>query len=1173
MAMMVGAAFAPVAHAQQMVDYTVAPGPLQVALTDFSLQAGVQILFDSELTAGLSSLGLQGPRAVDGALAQLLAGTGLTWRYSSAGAIVILRDTVVLDLGPDELMIGAVRAVSTVTGAAAPYATAGATSHIAQENIQNFRGSAVSDIFRGTAGVMSGDARNGGAGMDVNVRGMQGFGRVATTIDGAENSISVYQGYQGSANRSYVDPDFIGGIDITKGSDVASRGIAGTVAMRTLRADDILAEGATVGHRLRIELGTNTASPEDGAVAGYAWPGLYSTPVAVPSAQGLDRPAALRPTQGSLSFMTAVRDGDFDLLLGYAYRRQGNYFAGENGGQGAEPVDIGRVESCNAYGYCQVWDPYIDNLGSTNYRLGEEVLNSELETHSILINGTRRFGADATLQLGYNGYFSEAGDRLASRLNGDRVQDVQSTRTTGTDVHGVTARYRWNPADNDMIDLRANFWLTRLAQRQVSRSLVPSGVIGALQQRYRIGWDVTKYGGDISNESQFRFQNGQDLTLSYGLSYISEDVDPSLYGPILNSYARLEGEREEASAYIRAAWKPLDWLTVNGGLRYTHADLHDGGDYETQTTAYFDRDPFVSGGGFSPSVGVTFDLPGVTQLYANWSSTLRYASLYESAMVSSFTLAPIGVEPERANNWEVGVIHIRDGLFTDSDSAMVKLSYFNWNVEDYIGRQYSYHLQPNGSTYQGMQILNFDSATFEGLELSARYQNGGFTADFAASYFLDMGFCLTAGVCDSATLYSDFATNHVPPEYTLDLTLSQQLMDERLTLGGRVSRVGPRAIDHGQVTAQGMSQFISLVNWEPYTLVDLFAEYRLNSDVTLSFRVENATDQYYIDPLGLITTPGPGRSFYFGLTNSFGAGSDLPALLSGHVSDRSNGRDWAGWHAGLFTGFNSTENDTSFTALDGSTNSITAHEGFVADFNGALVGGQVGYNWQFANGLILGVQGEFSRPDQRADIEILSNEGTLAGTANLAAGYHQQIDWNAALNLRAGYAFSNDFNMYGLAGVARQEETWFRDSYTADYASRYMPNGNGTTFAGLEEIDVSRNGINIGFGAEYALNDNWSIWGQFNRTFFRKTEVQFTEAREGTSLDYTMPVQVGTETVEIPAYPELCAILPDYCVPQYFENPIYEYVPVEGTYTNVNGRTGISDMTNDSFRIGFTYRF
>lgn len=132
-----------------------------------------------------------------------------------------------------------------------------------------------------------------------------------------------------------------------------------------------------------------------------------------------------------------------------------------------------------------------------------------------------------------------------------------------------------------------------------------------------------------------------------------------------------------------------------------------------------------------------------------------------------------------------------------------------------------------------------------------------------------MEFCQLGGICEDKTMYGDYATNHVPPEYSIDLTLSQSFLDDRLTVGGRLSHAGPRAIGHGQVTALGLSQFISAINWKPYTLVDVFADYKINENFTASFRIENLFDRYYVDALGLVQQPGPGRTFYASLMAKF----------------------------------------------------------------------------------------------------------------------------------------------------------------------------------------------------------------------------------------------------------------------------------------------------------------
>jgi hemoglobin/transferrin/lactoferrin receptor protein len=168
-----------------------------------------------------------------------------------------------------------------------------------------------------------------------------------------------------------------------------------------------------------------------------------------------------------------------------------------------------------------------------------------------------------------------------------------------------------------------------------------------------------------------------------------------------------------------------------------------------------------------------------------------------------------------------------------------------------------------------MVVYNIDEAHFSGWEFSGRYTIGGFSADLAANYYTDVTFCRTPDTCGNRTLYADYSTNHVPPKYSVDLTLSQKLFSDALTVGGRISYVGQRAAGHGEVTAQGLSQFIALVDWEPYTLVDTFAEYKIGDGLTAEFHVNNLTDTYYVDPLSLVQQPAPGRTFYSSLTAQF----------------------------------------------------------------------------------------------------------------------------------------------------------------------------------------------------------------------------------------------------------------------------------------------------------------
>ena len=908
--------------------YSIPAQSLSSALIQFSKASGLQVFVDDRVAAGVRSKAVQGSLPAEAALAKLLAGSGLITKVVGNNTIAVIEpgslDPAFVAESGSLLLDAIVVSGGKAAGKIETYETPAPKAYIAQEDIERYRGSNASDIFRGVNGVMSGDSRNSGSAIDVNIRGMQGMERVAVTIDGAMNSTTLYQGYQGISNRSYIDPDFIAGVDITKGSDASSRGIAGSVAVTTIEARDIVKPGNNWGFRLKLEAGNNTATPNAGAKSGYevdnnatlvreginrgtradyivatnAFYAMIGIPIVITEAPDLaypyyydgeqleeipveesyvysddstmNRPNFTDLTQASGSAVVAYQDESFEFLAAVARRVRGNYFAGENGDGSSSVENLGTQPYCAdpASAGCFLplayYDDYYVRSGDVNYRLGEQVLNTQLETTSVLLKGTYKFGDGHAIQLGYNGFKSEAGDRLASALTSSSSRAVQQEQTVGTDLKTVTLKYRWKPLDNELIDLKANVWGTDLKRRNPRRAnqgnAAVSPTVYGLPEEFRVGTDNTMHGFDVSNRSSLTTNIGP-LDLDYGFSYLHQDTKPSAYTSILEGWLDFrDGERDEYAAFAKADLEVNDWLNVNAGLRF-------------QKFTSLDRSPSTDSGsihgqslsdsGWSPSVGVVVAPWQDTQFYAKYSSALRLPSMFETLTGFSTAFNP-DLVGERSNNWEVGTNITRTNLFTEGDTTMVKFGYFNWNVDNYLAREWN-----TSGPSSTMLVYNIDKAKFQGLELNARYENGGFAADFAANYYLDVAFCVTSDTCESTSLYADYSTNQIPPEYTVSLALSQKLLNEDLTVGGRVELVGARAVGHGQITQQGASPFISLIDWDPYTLVDVFAEYKITDNITANFRIENLTDQYYIDPLSLVVQPGPGRTAYIGVTASF----------------------------------------------------------------------------------------------------------------------------------------------------------------------------------------------------------------------------------------------------------------------------------------------------------------
>lgn len=78
-----------VAQAGGMRAFNIPAGPLGAALTAFGEAAGLKLLVPTDLLRDRRSAGVSGTLAPDRALGQLLAGTGLTWRYTESGTVTV----------------------------------------------------------------------------------------------------------------------------------------------------------------------------------------------------------------------------------------------------------------------------------------------------------------------------------------------------------------------------------------------------------------------------------------------------------------------------------------------------------------------------------------------------------------------------------------------------------------------------------------------------------------------------------------------------------------------------------------------------------------------------------------------------------------------------------------------------------------------------------------------------------------------------------------------------------------------------------------------------------------------------------------------------------------------------------------------------------------------------
>ncbi|WP_084360656.1 TonB-dependent receptor [Hydrogenophaga palleronii] len=886
--------------------YAVEAGGLEAALNQFARQAGVLISFDAVLVRGLQSPGFQGHATVASGLASVLGEHPLVAQTEGPGAWRIRaaapgsRPGQAATAGERASTPAVENALPTVEVRAQseeelqkdlPYRSAGSRSHITRDRIEQFRGTSVGDIFQGTPGVLIGENRNSG-GLDVNIRGMQGQGRVPVLVDGARQETTVYRGYAGVSSRSYVDPDLIGGIDIEKGPSMAAGGtgaVGGLVTMRTINAEDIVRPGQTLGLRLRGSLlGNNSGSaPAPGTPSGYNTGGngtdgvfrincviasLCAGPFNIANAQasdeGMSRPGLLKPKSFAGSAAVAKRFEQADVVAAYAKRSQGNYYAGTKG-----PVPYLDLSDTQNRGFYTEVRPKV--VGATRFRAGERIVNSNYDSESVLLKTKLYMPDDQELELSYLRYESTYGELMPSQLLW--LGQVRQTSNSHVLADTYAARYRWNPVDSTRLDLRANLWHTDTTSENRNYSE------GTWSNAFDIGGENYKrWGFDLSNG--MRFDLGGDIKLNYGLSAQNERVRGDGQATNFSAGGRA-GQRDEYSLFTDVQWKPVPSLTLQGGLRHTRFQSRDDKPHNVDPGSAYCVDPDGDGvceplmmssrnSGTAPMVSLLWEPRAGLQFYARHAEALRMPSLFETT--SGFSVSPsqdIHLKPEQATSREIGVNYLKDDLWRSGDKFRAKAAWFRNHTRDYLTRTFP-NTWEEGMGTQFFSLRNIQSVTFHGFELSGSYDLGPAFLELSGTRYTFIETCHFGSYrrteCTDYGIAASYVNNMIPPKWHASATLGARLLQRKLTLGVRGTFMGQRtptpAHNDQGVVSQGAA---SPVPWHKYSLWDLFASYKVNDQLSVDFNIDNVTDRYYLDALSLGLVPAPGRSARLSVTLRF----------------------------------------------------------------------------------------------------------------------------------------------------------------------------------------------------------------------------------------------------------------------------------------------------------------
>jgi outer membrane immunogenic protein len=218
--------------------------------------------------------------------------------------------------------------------------------------------------------------------------------------------------------------------------------------------------------------------------------------------------------------------------------------------------------------------------------------------------------------------------------------------------------------------------------------------------------------------------------------------------------------------------------------------------------------------------------------------------------------------------------------------------------------------------------------------------------------------------------------------------------------------------------------------------------------------------------------------------------------------------NWTGFYVGAHAGYrwaNADFNGGAYTfdpPGDPTPLSIPArNEGY--RLNGGIVGGHVGYNYQFAPNWLAGVEGDLtwgSADDSfGAALNVQASDGA---TYRLNYNSEVKLTWQATIRGRLGYV-TGAWLFYGTGGVAFARAQW---SETA------LVTGPGGFFAASSASSAKKTltGFAAGAGAEYMFAQNWMGRVEYLYENFGDFDAPFGFGRIGhVDIDNVHKVRVG----------------------------------------------------------------
>jgi opacity protein-like surface antigen/outer membrane receptor protein involved in Fe transport len=617
--------------------------------------------------------------------------------------------------------------------------------------------------------------------------------------------------------------------------------------------------------------------------------------------------------------------------------------------------------------------------------------------------------------------------------------------------------------------------------------------------------------------------------------------------------------------YLQDEWRLTDNLTLNTGARFDQMWQYQNANQLSPrislTYKPFESTTFHAGFArtFTPPVQV-IAAPTNTALFT--SCPAPFPPTCTTVQAPSVPPPYYPMLPERANVYDIGVVQkVWPGLELGADLYLKQ-------ARDLIDDgQFGAALVLNG--------FNYDQADNVGVELKAVYRNGNFrayanwawanqraTTRVSNQYLFDP-------VGNAFTANNWIFTDHTQI-WTGSAGVSYLWNGTRLTadlIYGSGLRSGFENTDHNAPYAQvntGIAREFDIPGWKPVTLrfdiINLF---------DVSYAIRNGTGVGVFAP-----QYGPRRAFYVGLSQKFGPGAGVdkgaastPAYLPpgylaafskppGYLHPRIS-KDaietvwtWTGFYLGGQVGYGTSTFDSDMRYSDGAGNALVATS-FSTRHDGALGGGQVGYNWQLGP-WVAGLESDITFQHYRTATGFTCPAAVCNSTVTGVEGavtliQQHNLDWLGTVRGRLGAAVTPGMLAYVTGGLAYGEIEHRGIFYGSDGSA---PGDAANTFANR----TLRPGWTVGAGIEAHLAGNVTGKIEYLHTDFGFDKAQPSFPQNATPLGVDFNSRITEDLIRVGInykFDNSWGVPPDYTaqpVPVARVRPIYK-APVAALWT------------------------